>query len=306
MPEVSMLADDLFDSSKLDLPPAANANDNPTNPESSSLKHLCSDIYARISAFLSSDPPPDTPAEQIALLERVKRQTQTSLTVIRDALNQYSTTSLSLSYNGGKDCLVVLILYLCALSTHDPDSAPKSSDNDRDTPPTLPPSLPAVYIVPHHPFTEIDAFVRQSSEAYRLDLARYPAPMRSAFEAYLRDRPSAKAVLVGTRRTDPGAQGLSHLDRTDGGWPDFMRVQPVIDWRYAEIWTFLRHLKIPYCPLYDRGYTSLGGTTDTYPNPALRIEGEGRGDGDGGEKKEERYRPAYELEDDLKERFGRS
>lgn len=61
--------------------------------------------------------------------------------------------------------------------------------------------------------------------------------MRSAFEAYLRDRPAVKAVLVGTRRTDPGAASLTHFDRTDGGWPDFMRVQPVIDWRYAEIWT---------------------------------------------------------------------
>lgn len=73
---------------------------------------------------------------------------------------------------------------------------------------------------------------------------------------------------------------------------------------------FLRHLKIPYCPLYDRGYTSLGGTTDTHPNPALKIkdvsgdDDEGRGCG-GGEKKKERYRPAYELQDDQEERLGR-
>lgn len=94
-----------------------------------------------------------------------------------------------------------------------------------------------MYIVPRHPFDEIDAFVRQTSEAYRLDLVRYPAPMKTAFQSYLRDRPSVKAVLVGTRRTDPGAADLGHFDRTDGGWPDFMRVQPVIDWKYVEIWT---------------------------------------------------------------------
>ena len=56
---------------------------------------------------------------------------------------------------------------------------------------------------------------------------------------------------------------------------------------------FLRHLEIPYCELYDKGYTSLGGTTDTHPNPALRIEGS------------DLFRPAYELEGDEEERLGR-
>lgn len=104
-----------------------------------------------------------------------------------------------------------------------------------------------------------------------------------------------------------------------------MRCHPVIDWHYAEIWTvsrdhlhgwrgcgrnewrgrdvtdvagvgaqFIRHLGIPYCELYDQGYTSLGGTTDTHPNPALRAEGQ-----------EARFRPAYELEMDEEERLGR-
>ncbi len=58
---------------------------------------------------------------------------------------------------------------------------------------------------------------------------------------------------------------------------------------------FLRHLKIPYCELYDLGYTSLGGTNDTHPNPALKVE-------DGGKTK---YRPAYELTKDEEERLGR-
>jgi FAD synthetase len=58
---------------------------------------------------------------------------------------------------------------------------------------------------------------------------------------------------------------------------------------------FLRHLKIPYCELYDLGYTSLGGTNDTHPNPALKVE-------DGGKTK---YRPAYELTEDEEERLGR-
>jgi len=57
---------------------------------------------------------------------------------------------------------------------------------------------------------------------------------------------------------------------------------------------FIRHLNIPYCSLYDLGYTSLGGTTDTHPNPALKTEGQ-----------EGKYRPAFELIEDEEERLGR-
>ncbi|WDK10625.1 phosphoadenosine phosphosulfate reductase [Colletotrichum graminicola] len=58
---------------------------------------------------------------------------------------------------------------------------------------------------------------------------------------------------------------------------------------------FIRHFDIPYCPLYDQGYTSLGGTQDTHPNPQLKKQGE---NGAG-------FRPAYELMDDDEERLGR-
>lgn len=61
--------------------------------------------------------------------------------------------------------------------------------------------------------------------------------MKDAFRDYLADYPEVKAIFVGTRRTDPNGQELTHFDRTDHGWPDFMRIHPVIDWHYVEIWT---------------------------------------------------------------------
>jgi len=51
--------------------------------------------------------------------------------------------------------------------------------------------------------------------------------------------------------------------------------------------------------LYDLGYTSLGGTTDTQPNPMLVMDEDGIGG------KEVKFRPAYELMEDSEERLGR-
>lgn len=36
------------------------------------------------------------------------------------------------------------------------------------------------------------------------------------------------------------------------------------------MWHFLRTFNLPYCSLYEQGYTSLGKKSLTLPNPALR------------------------------------
>jgi hypothetical protein len=78
--------------------------------------------------------------------------------------------------------------------------------------------------------------VATSVKTYSLQLLEIAKPMKAAFADYLRDIPSVKAILVGTRRTDPHGEHLKHFDPTDHGWPKFMRIHPVIDWHYVDIW----------------------------------------------------------------------
>ena len=213
-----------------------NATNSITQNGASNLTLLCAQVHAQVQAFVIAEASSD-------LLRAVQKQSQLTLKILDEALDRYGYVSrvvtdkvpltiqcsleeLSLSYNGGKDCLVLLILYLASLHTYSKKSGI-----------SLPDRLHTVYIVSSHPFEEVEDFVESSISTYHLELVRYAKPMKEAFEDYLKDRKQVKAIFVGTRRTDPHGGSLKYFDPTDGGWPSFMRIHPVIDWHYAEIWS---------------------------------------------------------------------
>ncbi|KAK9365995.1 hypothetical protein V1509DRAFT_314026 [Lipomyces kononenkoae] len=254
-------------------------------PSTVPLVNVCADIARRVDSYLVTTPASESP-DAAGLRQATKDRIRESLSVISEALKRYSIDELAISFNGGKDCLVMLVLLLASLHYHSSQFPPQK--------------IHTVYVHSLNAFPEVDAFVNDCVALYSLDLIRLPTPMKAAFQKFLDAKPHVKAIMVGTRRTDPNGAELTYFDETDHGWPKFMRVHPVIDWHYAEVWHFLRELEIKYCILYDLGYTSLGGTTDTYPNPALRMDTGGDSTG------EQTFMPAYALVDGNKERWGRT
>eukprot|EP00746_Dinoflagellata_sp_MGD_P028202 gnl/MRDRNA2_/MRDRNA2_166691_c0_seq1.p1 gnl/MRDRNA2_/MRDRNA2_166691_c0~~gnl/MRDRNA2_/MRDRNA2_166691_c0_seq1.p1 ORF type:complete len:534 (-),score=106.39 gnl/MRDRNA2_/MRDRNA2_166691_c0_seq1:149-1684(-) len=104
------------------------------------------------------------------------------------------------------------------------------------------------------------------------------------------------AFVLGTRVGDPNCgnqQAFAPSSLGMKGIKPFMRVNPILDWTYGDVWQFLRQFELTYCSLYDEGYSSLGKRCDTEPNPALQ-----RPDGT--------YAPAYTLTDWSQERSGRA
>lgn len=199
--------------------------------------------------------------------------------VIQEVLRDYSLEELCLSFNGGKDCTVLLHLFHAAVSEKcNPDT-----------------KINALYIRYDSPFPEAEEFIQETTKRYNLNLITVQGNIKSALQGLKTTHPKIKAILLGTRRHDPFTERLRTFTCTDPGWPEYMRVNPILDWHHCDVWSVILHFSIPYCSLYDKGYTSLGSTHNTLPNPALRVEGD-----------EEKYKPAYLLEDDHQERAGRT
>ncbi|KAK8844609.1 hypothetical protein IAR55_006456 [Kwoniella newhampshirensis] len=299
----------------------------------------------------------DLPSSLLAVLERATQPDrlglliQEALVLVQTVLEHLGEEAIAISFNGGKDCTVLLHIYAAVLYAHHDKStpshlrptpsrsikvpsAPTASPTSRplssssETPATAPPPLPipnptppspptshphathhhpksdsgspyppirSIYITAPNPFPALDEFVLSCTKRYAMDLYRFGGGMKAALEEYLGcgGGNGVQGVLVGTRQGDPNGE-VPILAYTDPAWPQFLRIHPILHWTYADIWDFLLELNVPYCVLYDIGYTSLGSTTNTLPNPLLLNPSSESG-----------WDPAYKLQDASQERAGR-
>ena len=200
--------------------------------------------------------------------------------VCTNAIRLYGPNGVVTSFNGGKDAVAILHLMRAALAQHDAAAGTESR-------------LQVIFFEQDDEFPTVNTFVNDTLDAYGLSCYRI---QKMGFADGLRqviEQSGSGAFVLGTRATDPNAGGQQAFEPSSDWMPPFMRVNPVLNWEYAHVWTFLREFGLPYCSLYDQGYTSLGKMSNTLPNPALL-----RPDGT--------YGAARDLQDESLERAGRS
>ncbi|KAL6987348.1 FAD synthase [Sarracenia purpurea var. burkii] len=223
---------------------------------------------------------------------RLKTKYNNAIYVIRRALALYSIEEVAFSFNGGKDSTVLLHLLRAGYFLH--QSEPSHSNGDlanHEFP------IRTIYFESPSAFPEINLFTYETASNYGLQLDIIRLDFKSGLAALLNAKP-IRAIFLGVRIGDPTAVGQEQFSPSSPGWPPFMRVNPILDWSYRDVWAFLLTCKVQYCSLYGQGYTSIGSIHDTVPNALLCIKSS--------DNSKEQFRPAYLLSDGRLERAGRA
>lgn len=157
--------------------------------------------------------------------------------------------------------------------------------------------IPVVLIDTGYLFNETYAFIGQLSERLKLNLHVYRSPQSPAWqearfgklweqgleglEKYNRMNkvePMKKALsdlqastwFAGLRRQQAGSRSdLSVLRVQDGR----LKVHPLIDWSNRDVHRYLTQHNLPYHPLHEQGYVSVGDNHTSHPlNAGMREE----------------------------------
>ncbi|KAH9671316.1 MoCF biosynth domain-containing protein [Citrus sinensis] len=219
---------------------------------------------------------------------RLKTKYNNAINVIQRTLALYSIEEVAFSFNGGKDSTVLLHLLRAGYFLH---KGEQSCSNGSLTFP-----IRTIYFESNSAFPEINSFTYDTASKYVLQLDIIRSDFKSGLEALLNAKP-IRAIFLGVRIGDPTAVGQEQFSPSSPGWPPFMRVNPILDWSYRDVWAFILTCKVQYCSLYDQGYTSIGSIHDTVPNALLCVSDSSNN--------QEKFKPAYMLSDGRLERAGR-
>jgi len=84
-----------------------------------------------------------------------------------------------------------------------------------------------------------------------------------------------KALITGIRWDEQEARsGEKYISERKN--PPHFRIHPILHWTERDVWDYIKSRGIPYNPLYDRGYRSIGCEPCTEPTPEGGRERDGR------------------------------
>lgn len=116
------------------------------------------------------------------------------LQTVEKCLETYGLDNVFLTFNGGKDCTVLLHLINIVRKIRYPEHQKP---------------LFCLYVRDNDTFPEQDKFVAQCQIYYNLDILSLCLGMKEALAELLHRKPNLKACFLGTRRTDPYSGNLA-------------------------------------------------------------------------------------------------
>jgi len=153
-----------------------------------------------------------------------------------------------LTFSGGKDSVVIYRLAQMAGVRFDAHYHVTTVD---------PPEL-VQFIMSHYPEVERD---RPEHSMWELILMHNWPPLRHQRYCcrYLKETGgNGRVIVTGVRWAESVRRRQRQMVEPcmTNGRRSFLH--PIIDWSNSDVWQFIRQEGIPYCPLYDEGFTRLG------------------------------------------------
>jgi phosphoadenosine phosphosulfate reductase len=102
-----------------------------------------------------------------------------------------------------------------------------------------------------------DAFYESADLRKQCCGIRKVEPLKRALEG-------KAAWITGLRREQAASRTAIPLEEHDQAH-GLMKFNPLADWSEAEVWEYIRRYEVPYNPLYDQGYRSIGCAPCTRP-----------------------------------------
>ncbi len=204
-------------------------------------------------------------------------KTESPLRILESALEKYAG-KIAIACSFGKDSLTVLHMAR-----------------------QLNPQIPVLYVNTGLDFPETAAFKDRLGGEWDLNLKEFrptedSVRYRTSLDAdlhlsdpnlccdLLKSEPTLRALngldawIVGLRRDETefrsDLQPIEELERADGGI--LVRVAPIYDWSEEDVWSYIRTYRVPYHPLYDMGYRSMGCMPCSKSGQRGRYERAGR------------------------------
>lgn len=114
--------------------------------------------------------------------------------MLNKTLDAYESKEIFLSFNGGKDCTVLLHMFANLFTKRHPNE-----------------TLLCLYIQPDNSFDEIEEFIVECQKQYQIKMEIIRGTVKSALFEICQRYPHLKAVVMGCRHTDPYCSNLNEF-----------------------------------------------------------------------------------------------
>lgn len=173
-----------------------------------------------------------------------------SLQVISDMIRIFGLNSIAISFNGGKDatiCFYLLFYIIRQLKQKEESNSPSNTSNSSNnsdssnTPDTSNNSnenllghlIPIIYFHDPRSFPEMTQFLEEIKLRYNLNYEVYNCSYKEGMKD-MTERKGIKAIVMGVRKGDPYTETAEYFTPSSPDWPSFMRVYPLLNWKYSE------------------------------------------------------------------------